>query len=70
MSTSIEATAEVFWQAFRSMQKKQREAIVEKFLTETEFVEDLTDIIILRQRKNEPSRTLEEYLLEKESKKS
>ena len=35
------ATAEVFWTAFRSLPKKEREAIVEKLLRDREFREDL-----------------------------
>ena len=64
MSTS-EATAHVFWTAFRAMPKKEREAIVEKFLAEKEFTEDLIDAVIFKQRENEPSRPLEHYLADR-----
>lgn len=60
--TATEATAEVFWTAFRALPKKEREAIVEKLLRDKEFVEDLIDIVILEQRQKEPSRPLDEYL--------
>ncbi len=60
--TTKEATAEVFWIAFRALSKKEREAVVEKLLSDREFTEDLIDIFILEQRKNEPSRPLDEYL--------
>ncbi len=64
MMTTIEATAEVFWTAFRALSKKEREAIVERLLRDEEFMEDLIDIVILEERQNEPSRSLDEYLAE------
>lgn len=68
--TATEAIAEVFWTAFRSLPKKEREAVIEKLLRDREFVEDLIDIAIIEQRKNEPSRTLDEYLADRKRKKS
>ena len=62
MISATEATAQVFWTAFQAMPQKEREAIVERFLTEKNFMEDLIDVVILRQRENEPSRPLEQYL--------
>ncbi len=59
--TATEATAEVFWTAFRSLSKKEREAVVERLLRDRDFMEDLIDVVILEQRKNEPSRSLDEY---------
>jgi len=59
--TSTEATAEVFWTAFRALSKKEREAVVERLLRDRDFMEDLIDMVILEQRKNEPSRSLDEY---------
>jgi len=69
MISSAEATAQVFWTAFRAMSKKEREAIVEKFLTEKEFMEDVIDMVILKQREKEPSRPLEEYLADRQNRK-
>jgi hypothetical protein len=59
--TATEATAEVYWTAFRSLSKKEREAVVERLLRDRDFMEDLIDMVILEQRKNEPSRSLDEY---------
>lgn len=66
--TTTEATAEVFWTAFRALPKKEREAIVEKLLRDREFVEDLIDVVILEQRQKEPSRPLDEYLTDRRKK--
>jgi hypothetical protein len=61
--TTADATAEVFWTAFRSLPKRGREAVIEKLLKDKEFMEDLIDIALLEQRRKEPSRSLDEYLV-------
>ncbi|MBI3610922.1 MAG: hypothetical protein HY204_09515 [Nitrospirae bacterium] len=68
--TTAEATANVFWTAFRALPKKEREAFVEKLLTDKEFMEDLIDIAILDHRMKEPSRPLDEYIADRRKKKS
>ena len=70
LMTTTEATAEIFWTAFRALSRKEREAVVEKLLSDKEFMEDLTDIVIIEQRKEEPSRPLEEYLADRRKKRS
>ncbi|MCD6420255.1 MAG: hypothetical protein J7L41_06035 [Synergistetes bacterium] len=59
-----EAKAEVFWMAFKGLPKKERRSVVERLLKDAEFMEDLIDIAILEQRREEPSRPLEDYLAE------
>ena len=66
--TSIEATSEVFLTAFRALPKKAREAVVEKMLSDKEFLEDLIDTVIIEQRRKEPSRNLDEYLADRKTK--
>lgn len=66
--TSIEATSEVFLTAFRALPKKAREAVVEKMLSDKEFLEDLIDTVIIEQRRKEPSRNLDEYLADRKKK--
>lgn len=61
-----EAKKEIFWIAFKSLPKKERQSIVERLLNDSEFSEDLIDIAILKQRENEPSKPIEDYLAEKE----
>ena len=65
MSVS-QAKAEVFWMAFRGLPKKEKQSVIERLLKDKEFMEDLIDIAILRQRREEPSRPLEKYLAERE----
>ena len=58
----INAKADVFWRAFKNLPKKDRQSVVEKLLTDTEFMDDLIDIATLELRCEEPSRPLNEYL--------
>jgi len=60
-----EAKAEVFWMAFKGLQKKEKQSVIERLLKDKEFKEDLIDIAIIEQRREEPSRPLEEYLAER-----
>jgi hypothetical protein len=62
---AIEATAEVFMTAFRALSKEERKSIVERLLKDKEFMDDLTDIVIFDQRKDEPSRSIDEYLADR-----
>jgi hypothetical protein len=66
--TTVEATAEVFWTAFQALSKKEREAVVARFLKEKNFREDLIDVAILEERQREPSRSLDEYLSSRKKK--
>jgi hypothetical protein len=68
--TSTQATAEVFWTAFRALPKKERKAIFEKLLGHKEFREDLIDIALVERRQKEPSRPLEDYLEERRKKRT
>ncbi len=65
MMNTNEAKAENFWLAFKSLSKRDQQAIVERLLTEKDFREDLIDISTIEQRRNEPSRPLGDYLAER-----
>lgn len=65
MTQVTEATAAIFLTAFRAMPKKERTAVVDRLLEDREFMDDLIDIAIIKQRENEPSRSLDEYLAER-----
>ena len=62
---TTEATAEVFLTAFHALSENEKKLIFEELLKDKEFVEDLTDIVIFDQRKNEPSRSIDEYLADR-----
>jgi hypothetical protein len=66
--TNVEATSEVFLTAFRALPKKAREAVVEKMLSDKEFLEDVIDTVIIEQRRREPSRNLDQYIADRRKK--
>ncbi len=59
---STTATAEVFITAFRSLKKREQEVVLRGLIADKELRQDLIDIAILEQRKNEPSRSFSSYL--------
>jgi hypothetical protein len=62
MMTRTQATAEIFLTAFYALSKPDQTTVVKRLLEDQEFGEDLMDIAILEQRRQEPSRPLTEYL--------
>jgi hypothetical protein len=54
-------TAQVFMSAFKQLPSKERTAFVQALLSDTEFAEDLRDISIARERRNESDVSLDEY---------
>lgn len=67
--TAVESRAEVFWMAFSSLSRAERHKVVNRLLKDPEFMEDLVDIAIARQRSQEPARPFEEYLAEQRKRK-
>ena len=51
--TAREATAEVFWTAFRTLAKADREAVIQRLLQDRRVREDLIDIVTALQRQHE-----------------
>ena len=51
--TAREATAEVFWTAFRTLPKAEREAVIQRLLRDPGMREDLIDIVTALQRQHE-----------------
>ncbi|OGD18911.1 MAG: hypothetical protein A2W03_13720 [Candidatus Aminicenantes bacterium RBG_16_63_16] len=66
--TKTEATSEIFWRAFRSLSKKSRAGVIERMLRDSEFREDLIDIVTIEQRLSEESLPLEDYLRKRKRK--
>lgn len=65
---AIEARAEIFLMALRSLSKKEREQILTRLLEDEEFREDVLDIALYESRKDEPSRPFRDYLTERRKK--
>ncbi|MBI5190276.1 MAG: hypothetical protein HZA22_06345 [Nitrospirae bacterium] len=66
--TTAEATTEIFWTAFKGLPKKEKEELVKRLLDDKEFREDLMDMVVIEQRRHEPSRSLDDYLADRKKK--
>jgi hypothetical protein len=58
--TTAEATAEVFWTAFLAMSRPERKAFLERLLSDSRMREDLLEAALIEDRKNEPTKRLEQ----------
>ena len=71
--TAPQATAEVFRTALRALNKKERSVVLRRLFQDLvgdkEFMEDLIDLLTIEQRRRQPSRSLDEYLAEKQKNK-
>lgn len=62
MTTTQQATVEVFWKAFRGLSRPERTAFVGHLLKDEEYSEDLYDLALIESRRQEPGRPLRAYL--------
>jgi len=53
--SKTEAVAEVFFTAFKSLSKNEKEMVVEKLLKDLKFREDMKDILTVLERVEEKS---------------
>ncbi len=60
--TQPQATAEVFWTAFKAMSRSEREAFVARLMQDKKLAEDLRYAAVVQKRKNEPTVSLDDYL--------
>jgi len=51
--SAIEATAEVFVTAFKSLKPRQREAVLERMLADDELSADIADTLVLEARRHQ-----------------
>lgn len=65
-----QATAEVFWTAFLAMDSEERQAFLERLIGDPRLREDLLDAASIEERKEEPTRPLQEVLAESRRKKA
>jgi len=63
--TTTQATAEVFWTAFKVLPVEEKRAVLQKIILDENLRRDLMDLSIIEERRNEPGRPLREYLKEK-----
>ena len=62
--TASHATAEVFVTAFRALPKKERQAVLALITDDEQLREDILDLAVLAQRRDELSRPFCDFLAE------
>jgi len=62
--SAIEATAEVFVTAFKSLKPRQREAVLERMLADEELSADIADTLALEARRHQPRQPFRQVLKE------
>ena len=62
-----EATAEIFWTAFKVLPKAEQQAILRRLIKDQTLRRDLMDLSVIEERSTEPVRSLQEYLEEQQS---
>jgi hypothetical protein len=60
--TAAEATAEVFWTAFKAMKPEEREAFLDRLIADPKMREDLLDAALIEERRGEPVTPLAKVL--------
>jgi hypothetical protein len=63
--TKTQATAEVFWTAFKVLPAEEKRAIMKRILRDENLRRDLMNLAMIEERRNESERPLREYLKEK-----
>jgi hypothetical protein len=68
--TTNQATAEVVWTTYRALKKRERVAVVQILLRDSDMREDLRYAMIIEDRKKEPTVKLDDYLSQRARKKN
>jgi hypothetical protein len=63
--TKTEATAEVFWTAFKVLPSNEKRAVIQHIIRDETLRRDLMDLALIEERRDEPARPLHDYLHEK-----
>jgi len=61
----VENRSEIFLMALQSLSKTEREAVIARLLEDPKLREDILDLALIQQRREEPSRPFGEYLAER-----
>lgn len=62
---ALESRAEVYVMALRSLTKGEQEAVIARLLEDPQLREDILDLVLIRERREEQTRPFREYLEEK-----
>jgi hypothetical protein len=52
--SATEATAEIFLTAFKALKRRERNAVLEKIVADSDLAEDLADTLALEKRRRQP----------------
>ena len=63
--TKTEATAEVFWMAFKVLPSVEKRAVIQHIIRDESLRRDLMDLALIEERRQEPERPLRDYLHKK-----
>jgi len=63
--TKTEATAEVFWMAFKVLPIDEKRAVIQHIIRDEILRRDLMDLALIEERREEPERPLRTYLQKK-----
>ena len=66
--TTTQATAEVFWTAFKVLPVEEKRAVLQKIILDENLRRDLMDLSVIEERRNELGRPLRDYLKDKAKK--
>jgi hypothetical protein len=61
---AVNATAEVFWTAFKVLSQKEQQAFFRHVIKDETMRRDLVDLALMEERRDEPVRPLREFLAE------
>ena len=62
-----DSVADVFLTALKSLPKDQKDAVIAKITADKEFNQDIQDLMVFEQRKEEPVRPFRDYLAQKKA---
>jgi hypothetical protein len=63
----VQATAEVFFTAFKALPKKEQEVFLSKLFSDKSTREEMIDLVIYARRRSEPSRSLQACIKERKA---
>lgn len=66
--TNVQATAEIFLMALKSLPKRERDAVLARIARDKDFGRELLDLATISARRDEPSRPFRKFLAEKNRK--
>jgi hypothetical protein len=67
--TQPQATAEVFWTAFKALKQEEREAFISRLMKDKKLAEDLRYAVVIHERRKETTVSLDSYLAKRSKKK-